>query len=61
MRGWILSAMLMFPCYFLGEAADLSIDIKSTFGGVTAAGINKAIDYARYLQLKLWDSLKLFD
>ena len=57
MRGRILSTMLMFPCYFLGEAADLSIDIKSTFGGVTAASINKAIDYARYLQLKLWDSL----
>ena len=61
MRGWILSAMLMFPCYSHGEAADLSIDIKSMFGGVTAAGINKAIDYARYLQLKLWDLLKLFD
>ena len=53
MMGWILSliTVLMFPHHTHGEAANLSIDIKSMFG-VTAAGINKAIDYARYFKLK---------
>ena len=51
MSGWILSRLItvvvMVPSICLAEeAVDLSIDIKTMFG-VTAAGINQAIDYAR--------------
>ena len=55
MAGWILSTLVtvvMVPVHSQGEAADLSIDIKTMFG-VTVAGINKAIDFARYLIFKL--------